>query len=244
MQFNIKLANRIIKINSLYDNIYDLCRDYIVDEPFDFSVDMIYDDILYEKNKYMKEENIDHINEQIYPDSYFEILAVYRKIALSMIDYDTILFHASSIALDGEAYLFTAKSGVGKSTHTKLWMEYFGDRAVVINDDKPLLKICDDKIYVCGTPWDGKHKLSNNIIFPLKAIAILERDNKNHISKIDKMTALPMLIQQTYRPNDPIKLSKVLDLINKIGDNINLYRLGCNMDIEAAKVSYNGMKEG
>ena len=47
--------------------------------------------------------------------------------------YDTILFHGSVIAVDGEGYLFTAKSGTGKSTHARLWRETFGDRAVRVS---------------------------------------------------------------------------------------------------------------
>ena len=80
--------------------------------------------------------------------------------------------------MDGQAVLFTAKSGTGKSTHTKLWRDLFGERAVMVNDDKPLLRILKDGVLVCGTPWDGKHRLSTNCALPLKAICILERGKK------------------------------------------------------------------
>lgn len=52
----------------------------------------------------------------------------YRKIAEKLVQYDVMLFHGSAVAVDGIGYLFTAKSGTGKSTHTRLWREYFGDR--------------------------------------------------------------------------------------------------------------------
>ena len=98
-----------------------------------------------------------------------------------MISYDTILFHGSVIAVDGIGYLFTAKSGTGKSTHTRLWREYFGDRAAMVNDDKPLLKITDSSVIAYGTPYNGKHRLGTNISVPLKAICILTRAADNHI---------------------------------------------------------------
>ena len=78
--------------------------------------------------------------------------------------------------MDGEAYIFTAVSGTGKSTHAMLWREVFGERVRMINDDKPLIRITPEgKAVVYGTPWDGKHHLSKNSAFPLKAICWLTR---------------------------------------------------------------------
>ncbi len=86
-----------------------------------------------------------------------------------MPSYDTVLFHGSALAIDGDGYLFTAKSGTGKSTHTRLWRERFGDRVVMINDDKPLLHIDAGSVIAYGTPWNGKHRLGTNASVPLRA---------------------------------------------------------------------------
>ena len=85
------------------------------------------------------------------PDDYLETLAVCRKIAERMPEYDTFLFHGSCIAVDGVGYLFTAKSGTGKSTHTRLWRELLDNRATMVNDDKPLIRIADDGLVIYGT---------------------------------------------------------------------------------------------
>ena len=108
------------------------------------------------------------------PDDYLETLAVCRKIAERMPEHNTFLFYGSCIAVDGAGYVFTAKSGTGKSTHTRLWRELLDNRATMVNDDKPLIRIADDDAIIYGTPWDGKHPLSHNIAVPLKAICILE----------------------------------------------------------------------
>lgn len=111
------------------------------------------------------EEEIDRENvfKEAYSRGYLESLAVYRKISEAVLDYDAFLFHCSAVAVDGEAYLFTAPSGTGKSTHTRLWRERFGERAVMINDDKPLIRMEEGTFYVYGTPWNGKHHLSVNL---------------------------------------------------------------------------------
>ena len=113
---------------------------------------------------------------------------------------------------------------------------------MMVNDDKPLIKVHPDgAATVYGTPWDGKHHLSSNIAVPVRAICILERAQENRIREISKAEALPMLLQQTYRPADPAALAKTLTLIDRL--KVKLYRLGCNMEKEAAEVSYNAMKE-
>ena len=159
-----------------------------------------------------------------------------------MPDFDTFLFHGSCVAVDGEGYLFTAKSGTGKSTHTRLWREYLGDRAVMVNDDKPLIRADENGVTIFGTPYNGKHRLGSNIAVPLKAVCILTRAAENHIEPIDREQAYAMLVQQAYRPADPVAMAKTLTLIDRLADGAKLYLLGCNMDIEAAKAAYEGMK--
>ena len=111
----------------------------------------------------------------------------------------------------------------------------------MINDDKPLLKI-SDRVIVYGTPYDGKHRLSENISAPLNSICIITRSKNNHIEKITKEKAYPMLIQQTYRSNNPKNMKKTFELIDKLIDKVDLYLLECNMDLDAAKIAYEGMK--
>lgn len=192
-------------------------------------------DIEYEREKSALEDRKEGLPIRNFPDSYLETLAVYRKFAENLLAYDTVLFHGSVVAVDGIGYLFTAKSGTGKSTHTRLWREYFGERAVMVNDDKPLLQVTENGVIVYGTPWDGKHHLSNNISVPLKAICILTRASENHIEPISKSTAFPMLLQQSNRPQDSLKMQKTLEILDKISDNIALYKLGCMVEITSAE---------
>lgn len=141
----------------------------------EFSVQICPSDISFEKEKSAHEDEIEGIPVRQFSDKYLETLAVYRKIARKLLEFDTLLFHGSVVAVDGTGYLFTAKSGTGKSTHTRLWRQLFGSRAVMANDDKPLLKITDNGVIAYGTPWNGKHRLGSNISIPLRAICILGR---------------------------------------------------------------------
>ena len=238
------IAGRIIEISSLHFTVHSQCGEYRSEGEPDFSIEIQPADIDFEREKSAQADKAEERAIQFYPDDYLETLAVYRKIAEKMPEYDTVLFHGSAIAVEGQAYLFTAASGTGKSTHARLWRKLLGDRAVMVNDDKPLIHISNSGAIIYGTPWDGKHHLSSNIAVPLKSICILERAEENAIRPVTSKEVLPMLIQQTYRPADSMSLAKSLTLIERLGRDVKLYRLGCNMDISAASLSYEMMKEG
>lgn len=236
------MADKVIEVTSIYERVHDYCKDYETDEQADFSVMTAAEDIIYEKKKTDSEYAYEGLPAPNFSDALLEETAVYRKIAEKMPYYDTIVFHGSVIAVEGQGFLFTAKSGTGKSTHTALWREYLGDRAIMVNDDKPLISVRDNGIIVYGTPYNGKHHLGCNMSVPLKAICIITRGEKNSIVRIDKSEAYAMLLQQVYRPQDPLQMAKTLKLVDKLAASVELYKLACNMDIEAAKVAYNGMK--
>ena len=235
--FQIKLAGFRIEISCFYSAMKAYCKEYLVEdtEKADIFVNIAEADILYEEEKSKGEQGE-------FSKAYLETLAVYRKIAEALLEYDILLFHGSVIAVDGQAFIFTAKSGTGKSTHTRLWREYFGERAVMVNDDKPLLKVSKEGLVVYGTPWNGKHRLGSNMSATVKGICILKRAEQNAIQKIDEKQAYPMLLQQTYRMNTAEGMIKTLKLVEEMAKQADLYELGCNMELEAAKVAYEGMR--
>lgn len=238
-----RFADAVVEICSLYDEVQLLCRDYRCEEEPGSTVKITRSHIERERERAEAEDRKEGIAPRRFTDSYLETLAVYREIAEQLCERGVLLFHGSAVAVDGEGYIFTAKSGTGKSTHTRLWREYLGERAVMINDDKPLIRIADDGgVRVYGTPWDGKHRLSSNTSAPLKAICILERARENSIVKISPSEALPMLLQQVCRVQSPERLKKLLALTDRLSGSVSLYRLGCNTDISAAQTAYHAMK--
>ncbi|MGM9636838.1 MAG: hypothetical protein ACI3YK_02515 [Eubacteriales bacterium] len=171
---------------------------------------------------------------------YSEYLAIYRLLCSKILDFDGFLMHASVVEKDGFAYAFTAPSGTGKSTHARIWRENLTG-VTPVNDDKPILRILDGKVYACGTPWCGKHNLSENRVVPLKGICILGRGEQNVIRPVNPADEIPSILTQIYRPKDAGLLSKTVDLLNIVLDKVPIWRLACNMEPEAAFVCYNAM---
>lgn len=242
LPFHIRLADVGICIEPMFAYMREYCNDYLTQEEAVFTVRTEETDILFEKTRSEREAKQEGEAGRCFSAAYLETLAVYRQIAEKMPQFDTLLFHGSLVAVDGEGYLFTAPSGTGKSTHTRLWRELFGSRAVMVNDDKPLLKITVQGVSAYGTPWNGKHRLSTNLSVPLKAVCILERGKENHIEEIGAKEVYPMLLQQTYRPMAQASMIQTLKLLDGLKEHIKFYRLGCNMQPEAARVAYEGMK--
>ena len=230
-----KIADVVFEAKLIYGYTERLCKNYEYDgeQPCDFSVVMTNEDVA--KEKALAPEFV---------EPYLESLALFRKLCDYCLEHaNGIIFHSSAIMVDGNAYLFTAPSGTGKSTHTRLWRELLGDRAVMVNDDKPIIRYIDGKFYVYGTPWNGKHHLDTNCRAEIKAICKIEQAKENSISKASTAEMLLTIFNQTIRPEDPAQMDRLLNLTDKLLTQVELYKLGCNISKEAAELSYTTMSK-
>lgn len=236
--FCIRLADRVIGLQTVYPDTRILSRDYLCGEPPELSFETREADIEYERTMSRREQpGIE------YPGGYLETLAVYRKISEALLGDGCILMHGAVVSVDGEAYLFTARSGTGKTTHIRLWQERFGDRCTVVNGDKPILRLKNGTVTAYGTPWCGKEGLNSNLAVPLRSICRLERGTENSIREIGFREALPTLLGQSYIPRTENANRTVLHFWTEAAGTLSFYQLNCNMDPEAADVAYSGMKK-
>lgn len=227
-----KIADVIFELNTIYDFTHKLCKnyEYLGDEKPCLTITTTLKDI-------EKEKKFDSSTNE-----YLECIAVYRKLCNYVFDNgDGFVFHSSAVSVDGECYLFTAPSGVGKSTHVRLWKKLLGERAVVINDDKPIIRFIDGEFYVYGTPWSGKHKLDVDRRSKLKAVCEINRAKENSIKSVSLKEILPTLLNQTVRPKERKKMDLLLERILKLSKSVKTYKLYCNMDISSARLSYQTM---
>ncbi len=148
--------------------------------------------------------------------------------------------HSSAVHYNGKGYLFSAECGTGKSTHTKLWVDNLKD-AAILNDDKPFIHQKNGKFVVSGTPWSGKHDLSDNETVELGGIAFLERAEKPFIEKSDSLFAINNLIYHIGLPSEKETsdcFTKTLDLLVR---SVPIFRFGCDISVDSLKVSFEAM---
>ena len=161
-----------------------------------------------------------------------------------LLKYDGLYLHASAIALDGKAYLFSGPSGMGKSTHTRLWQSIFPD-ARVFNDDKPALRCLDGQWFAYGTPWCGKDGININMKVPLGGICFLRRGEENSIRRLSSVEAATRILSQTTRRFKTVeRLDLLLSHVDKLVAKIPVYELHCLPDADAARLSYETMRQG
>lgn len=179
----------------------------------------------------------------INPFQAYQYLSLGNNFYRALLDYNGMMLHSSAVVVNDKAYLFSAASGTGKSTHTKKWLELFGINAYILNDDKPAIRILEDGIYAYGTPWSGKHDISVNKKVKLQGICFLERAEKNWIKRMDVQSAFIRIYHGTLHNLTPQQLDKMIDIINTIIAVIPVYQMGCTPTIEAAQMAYETMSK-
>lgn len=230
------IAGLKVNMELKYSYLAEKAKSYMVSEQNDMAADIcinIDDKRLNECAE--KQHGTDYMPEYEYVlaggDFYFKLL-----------DFCGMMIHSSAVVADGHAYLFSADSGVGKSTHTSLWLELLGDRAYILNDDKPAVRVIDNQVFAYGTPFSGKNDINVNKCEPLGAICFIERAKENTIRKLTPSEAIPLVLAQTQRKPDREIMEKLLSVLDKILSRVSVYKLCCNMDISAAELSFNTIK--
>lgn len=151
-EFSMEIAGKTARICSLFDSTPHYFRPYLTENTPDFSICVTEEALRFEQAELDREAREEGFRLRVFTDPFLERAAIQRAFAEYLFDRDILLVHGSTIAVDEKAYLFAARSGTGKSTHTRLWREAFGQRAVMINDDKPFLQLAATGVTAYGSP--------------------------------------------------------------------------------------------
>lgn len=233
-----KIAEMNIAVSPRFDYTREYLREYVTDETeYEFEV-VITDEMLAYEHQ---------LNEEIHgdpmADALCEAVAILRVICGYILDKNGFFLHCSCLKFEDKAVIFTAPSGTGKSTHARLWREYFGDKVKMINDDKPLVREKDGQFIIYGTPWNGKHHIGSNICAPIGAVFFLEQAKENKTERIDTVTALTLLLQQTVIPETKGALQKLLDMLSRLIEAVPMYKLYCDISYKAVEKAASELRD-
>lgn len=188
----------------------------------------------------VSEDEIDeHIKKYEVTRDLAEYVLMGIKFYKEVLDKDAFFLHSSAVAVDGYGFAFTGPCGAGKSTHSALWRKYFGSRAIPVNDDKPVLRVIDDTVFVCGTPFSGKHDINSNTMVPLCGICVLKQAKENSIVRLKPIEATAIIMEQTLRCDEADKMASLLSLLDTTLQHVPVYRLSCNISFEAVELAFN-----
>ena len=231
--FKIRIAGLTAELDNRYAYVTDQCRDYTVSDhdATDLVANATREQILRELSAEGSPKD----------EGYAESVCLYRSIAEQLYAYDAFLMHGAVIGFEGKAYAFLASSGTGKSTHIRLWRKHLKDGVIPVNGDKPVLRFENGILTAYGTPWAGKEGWQRNLGLPLAGICLLTRGEVNSLERVDPTMALSRLMRQIYLPKSSDGAIATMALIDRMADQIPIYRLACNMTEDAVKTSFEGM---
>lgn len=225
------IADLNIKINPIFPQTETRLAPYLVDcTDYDFDASVSMRDIELERSGE-------------FPDFTVESTLILRNVCRVILEkHSGFFFHSSALMLDGEAYVFTAQSGTGKSTHTSLWRKHFGERVVMINDDKPIIRKVGGKFFIYGTPWMGKADIGNNVKAPIKAVYVLKRGDKNSAERVTFREVFKEIFEATVLPDNAHATNELLSLFDEFFSSTPIFRLTCNISDEAVTAAYNAAR--
>lgn len=194
-------------------------------------------DVIIRTDFYRRENYPNATEEQIaYMESAYQFYT-------ELVRHNGFYLHSSAVAYEGKAWLFSGVSGAGKSTHTRLWLDAFGDAACIFNDDKPALRCLDGRWYAYGTPWCGKDGINRNRKVPLAGICFLVQSKENKIRRLEPQEAMKRIFGQTiFRFRDVTLLNQMVTYVDSLVRNIPVFELENRPEPEAARLSYETMR--
>jgi hypothetical protein len=241
--FVMEIAGLAVCVQPLFQSTREYCKPYLSEKSPELFVRVTDEDLAFQQALLEQEAIEEGLKIRKFTDPFLERATIQRKVADYLLSRDTLMIHGSTVAVDGRAYLFTAPCGTGKSTHTRLWRECFGNRAVMVNDDKPFLKITADGVLAYGSPWSGKHGLASNVCVPLQGICWLHRGKENEIHRVEGTHLTERLRRQVHMPTEEFLMQKAASLVEVLAEKVPLWEMYCNKEPDAAKVSGKAMGE-
>ena len=228
----LSVADLIVEINPIYDLLKSRLGPYVYDgeKEADIVIPLSEQFFIDRRNEH-PELSLEEC-EYLYTGSCF-----YTE----LIKFGGVLLHASCVQYENYAYLFSANSGTGKSTHTHLWLQKF-PTAEILNDDKPAIRKIDNKYYAFGTPWSGKFDESINTKTEIAGITFLSRGETNEITRVSGSDVMFDFMNQTVRPNKKEYMVFFMEILDKILSDVPVFKMKCNISEEAVETSYNAMK--
>ena len=156
--------------------------------------------------------------------------------AFAAAPFAALEMHASVVTRGGRGFLFLGKSGTGKSTHSRLWLEHISGTEL-LNDDNPVLRVVDGEARVFGSPWSGKTPCYKAQDVPVGAIVRLTQAPHNRIERLSTVQSYASVMASSsgFRPIRSLADAQH-ETLSQIVQRVPCYHLDCLPDEAAARL--------
>ena len=154
----------------------------------------------------------------------------------------TLEMHSSVVIRDGKGYMFLGKSGTGKSTHSRQWLETFPGTEL-LNDDNPVIRADGTGVRVYGTPWSGKTPCYRKLDVPVGAIVRIRQSPENRATRLGLVEAYASVYSSCSGLKAERKIADGLHAtLEQVVTTVPCFVLDCRPDHEAAEVCYEAVR--
>lgn len=175
---------------------------------------------------------------EISDPGFVSLLALEKR----MLERSALVLHTAFMVYKGQAVLFSAPSGTGKSTQADLWEKYRGSRT--INGDRCLLRKQNGIWQAEGWPVCGSSQICNRGSWPVRAIVMLDQAKENSIERLTPAAAFAQVYSQiTVNRWDKRAAVSAMDRIEELTEAIPVYHLACNISEQAVACLERALEE-
>ena len=143
----------------------------------------------------------------------------------------SFLIHASGVIRDGKGFVFSGRSGSGKSTIADL-----ASQEIVLNDEIVMIEDQHGSLVVRSTPFNGRYRTKKDYAAPLRAIFMLEHARENSLKPLGKADFVRRFVKEVVCPVPLLSMdrksafSETLAFCSELVENVPTYQLGFRPD--------------
>ena len=157
----------------------------------------------------------------------------------ALLPFERAIFHGVAFIWRGQAWLLTALSGTGKTTHYIQWKRQYGSEISIINGDKPVLDFSDEGISVHPSPWRGKENMGSMRSAPLGGIIMLKKGQGNAMRRVEPQEAVAELFMQfLFTRSTPLDVRRVCALEERLLQSVPVWQLVNRGDEASARLCH------
>lgn len=222
--FNIRIADIVIEIDNRYSYSERYCKGWICGGGPDIRVRVTPDEL----NEYISTCGYS-VTEDV-----AERILMCRSVARELPRYGGFLLHGGVIEYEGHGIVFSARRGVGKTTHMRLWQDVFGDSVKIINGDKPVIFREGGVSVAHGTPWCGKEGYGSHGCVAIDKLCFIERAQSPSVKKLSPNEGWERVKSQIIYPADKALGDAFAQSVSDMLRSVDIYEIGVNMQAESA----------
>lgn len=174
---------------------------------------------------------------------YLEYSELCRRTSDALLPFDRAVYHGLSFYWQNRAWLITAPSGTGKTTHYLQWKRQFKDELTIMNGDKPIISLENEKIIVNPSPWHGKEGMHRSTTAELAGIVLLTQSDSNTMRQLSKReAAAPLYAQVLYSAQNPGQVADACRIVSAMIESVPVWLLSNRGDAESAALCRETLK--